>query len=320
MFKMKIIYLLPKSSLIGTDIHSDTLFGALCWGIRHVYRDDILEDLLSKFASREPPFFISSAFPYKKKIGETIHYLPKPTIKPTLPEEKTIEAYDRDKRIKKVKYISQIAFNAIINAKKDALYDENQFFDVNSIVDIDIQRNSINRLSMSTEGALFYTHETFFSEDVGLYFLLVAQDGIEKYIEAALHYLQERGFSGDISVGKGHLMFDSISDKEIIHPPQDADSFTTLSLYYPTENEFTYYQKNKERVWCNLIKRKGKLESSFVSSDDIWKNAIQMFSEGSTFPLLPDVNIYGMNPIVKEHPFAVQHYGLAFPIKMKIGV
>lgn len=316
---MRIIYLKPRSSLKGVELRSDTLFGALCWGIRQIHGNNTLESLLSQFFSRKPPFLISSAFPYKEENNTTIHYLPKPITEPIFPKMKTIEGYEKSKKVKKVKYISEKAFNGVINAKDDVLEDESAFLDTTELIDIDVQRNRINRLSLSTEGALFYSHEIFFPSNMGLYFLLISQKDTKDYIDSALLYLEERGFGGGISVGKGHFKYLRSSDIEIIHQPQIANSFTTLSLYYPTKEEFTLFHENKEMIWYNLIKRKGKLECSFVGSDDIWKSTVQMFSEGSTFPLISGHEVYGENPIVKDKPVFVQHYGFAFPIKMKIG-
>lgn len=58
---------------------SDTLFGAICWGLRDSRGEAELEDFLASFADGDPPFTISSAVPVVEH--ERRHYLlPKPRL------------------------------------------------------------------------------------------------------------------------------------------------------------------------------------------------------------------------------------------------
>ncbi|MDI6916955.1 MAG: hypothetical protein QMC80_04070 [Thermoplasmatales archaeon] len=78
---MKVVYLEPRTSFIGSRIHSDTLFGAICWSIRQIYDKETLENILEKFKNGKPPFLLSSTYPYIGN-GEKKHFLPKPIQKP----------------------------------------------------------------------------------------------------------------------------------------------------------------------------------------------------------------------------------------------
>lgn len=78
--RMKIIYLKPLSGY-ATPLRSDTLWGLLCWGIRHLWGDDGKEGLtafLDACNEGRPPFVVSSAFPYKRYGKDWIPFFPNP--------------------------------------------------------------------------------------------------------------------------------------------------------------------------------------------------------------------------------------------------
>lgn len=74
---MKIIYLKPLGGY-ATPLRSDTLWGLLCWGIRHLWGEDELADFIQKCNAGEPPFVISSTFPCKRYNKDWIPFFPNP--------------------------------------------------------------------------------------------------------------------------------------------------------------------------------------------------------------------------------------------------
>ncbi len=76
--KEYVISLTPTS---GFEIlpHSDTIFGAICWGIRTLYGESRLLEILNGFKSK-PPFLLSSAFPWKVVRKKQVYFLPKPAL------------------------------------------------------------------------------------------------------------------------------------------------------------------------------------------------------------------------------------------------
>ena len=72
------VYLRPKGSLVS-PIHSDTLFGALCWAIRVMYGVRPLEEMLAVFNER-PKFILSSAFPCLRSGDRLVRFFPKPQL------------------------------------------------------------------------------------------------------------------------------------------------------------------------------------------------------------------------------------------------
>ena len=86
---MKIIYLKPLSGY-ATTLRSDTLWGMLCWGIRHLWGETELDNFLDACIAGKPPFVISSTFPYKYPFDmatqqyrqERMPYFPNPLLFP----------------------------------------------------------------------------------------------------------------------------------------------------------------------------------------------------------------------------------------------
>lgn len=132
------IYLKPKGSL-ASQIHSDTLFGAFCWAIRHLYGKDRLESLLGAFA-KDPQFILSSAFPCLFHSGEKVRFYPKPLL-PDLTSEQVerlasvspaearrnlldnkravVGVVEKAKPLKDMAYVSERLFSEIVKGQMD---------------------------------------------------------------------------------------------------------------------------------------------------------------------------------------------------------
>lgn len=72
------VYLKPKGSFVS-PIHSDTLFGGICWAIRVIYGARPLEEMLAAF-NGHPKFVLSSAFPYLRHGDQLVRFFPKPQL------------------------------------------------------------------------------------------------------------------------------------------------------------------------------------------------------------------------------------------------
>ena len=74
------VVLKPKSSLQKIPA-SDTLFGALCWGIKEIYGEDKLTYLINHFDKDKSGFFIiSSVLPLLSDNKEEIPFYPMPYL------------------------------------------------------------------------------------------------------------------------------------------------------------------------------------------------------------------------------------------------
>lgn len=323
---MKRVYLKPRSTY-RTVLHSDTLFGCVCWAIREVFSEAKLVELLQEFASGNPPFQLSSAFPFRNNAsdGQT-HFYPRPMLMPTeleMPKDadgvkRRVEEAEKQKKFRKVKWVSQETlskftagtWNEADYYASDVWQDEGP-----NLVDIEVQHNTIDRLSGgTTPSGNLYSLTEYTISDGGLFFLL---DGETDIVEGAFGFLEHFGIGGDSSLGKGRFEIEVI-DADLPTASEGADRFMTLSLYAPRELEIATVRS--DGAWYNLVVRKGKVGGPFLRVEDFWKKSLTMFAEGSTFPMT-EQKPFGHNPIVKriadDLPFNVQHYGYAFQIHIK---
>lgn len=317
---MKRIYLKPRSTY-RTALHSDTLFGCVCWAIREVFSEARLEGLLKRFASGDPPFQLSSAFPFRDESTERTHFYPRPTLPPAeLETPKNRDEAERQKRFRKVKWVTEETVGKFASgAWHEADYYASGAWEADGPQEmvVEVQHNTIDRLSGGTtpSGQLYSLTEYAISNG-GLYFWL---DGETDAVEGAFGFLSHFGIGGDSSLGKGQFEIE-VTDAELPVTTAGADRFMTLSLYAPKRSEMATVRS--DGAWYNLTVRKGKVGGPFLRVADFWKKSLAMFAEGSTFPM-DDLKTFGHNPIVKGIadglPFDVQHYGYAFqmPIKTK---
>lgn len=131
------VYLKPKSSCI-TWPTSDTIFGALCWAIYHLYSRNnhaALENMLAEFEAK-PKFILSSAFPCLNKGGIRIRFFPKPLIRDVqgndierlagvkagpradkdslLFKQAVVAVAQKLKALKKISYVSEAIFRQMV--------------------------------------------------------------------------------------------------------------------------------------------------------------------------------------------------------------
>lgn len=106
-----LIYLKPLS--IFPELHSDTLFGAITYAISQLYPEKV--DEMVKSFEDEPPFIISSTFPFIFKEdfenGKKIKFYPK-IIFPQKSKDLEEKYHPKDfKEYKKVKFIEENFFS-----------------------------------------------------------------------------------------------------------------------------------------------------------------------------------------------------------------
>ncbi len=316
---MKRIYLKPRSTY-RTILHSDTLFGCVCWAIREVFSESRLEGLLKRFAAGDPPFQLSSAFPFRddESAGRT-HFYPRPMLQPAeLEASQKLDEAERQKRFRKVKWVTEETLGEFASgAWNEADYYESDTWkaDGPQLMAVEVQHNTIDRLSGgTTPSGQLYSLTEYAVSDGGLYFWL---DGETDAVEGAFGFLEHFGIGGDSSLGKGRFEIE-VTDAALPVPTAGADRFMTLSLYAPKASEMAAVRS--DGAWYDLTVRKGKVGGPFLRVADFWKKSLTMFATGSTFPM-DEPKAFGHNPIVKGIadglPFDVQHYGYAFQIPIK---
>jgi CRISPR-associated protein Csm4 len=124
---MHIIYLLPRSGYV-TELRSDTLWGSICWGIKHLWGDDELKKVLDSYISgATPEFVISSAFPFKFQNGKRIPFFPNPlkNISKSINVQNDVNSILDEHRLrKKLKGIQYLSFEDFQNTLQGTLNPE----------------------------------------------------------------------------------------------------------------------------------------------------------------------------------------------------
>lgn len=334
------IKLSPKSPFQGFP-SSDTLFGAICWGIRWIYSSKTLVDILNDF-EKHPKFIISSAFPYFENGTNNLPFYPKPINSGLSADEinemaetkkEKVNIITKYKRFKKSEFVSASLFEKTINGTSEKnLFqeylngkiqlenklllgkDEHSVFFSNKKPTIKtelIQKNSIDRLTMSTgeEGQTFYQQEYFSSPEFKLHFLIKTDD--IDFFKPVFRYLEDRGIGGNRTTGKGMFRIEIIGEKNI--GDKDSPTFITLSKYIPDVSEI---DTASESMLYELLPFRSKVESDLeFKGSDIWKAKVMYCKEGSIFKAKERKEFYGQCPVVKEiSRQKIRQNAIAFPV------
>jgi CRISPR-associated protein Csm4 len=329
------LYLKSPTGFKDNLPRSDTLFGAICWGVWLLYGEDDLNKFLDSYKEQNPVVLLSSSFPFSKIEQQITHFFPKPHQKP-LPPINDIKLYKLSKKFNKVKYIDDQLFQDIINngyddqqlwerLLKNELYlsEDNKILSKRKLKSFPIKiavvpGNAIDRLSNGTiEGKLYHTSECFIEYESGIFVLLKVTDEWLKKILAVFRYYADKGLGGDTSVGKGSYKL-AVKENFPFQENPDGKRWLTLSLYFPEPTEWQLIQQKLDETWYSLTLRKGKIESNYSPTTNVWKKSLLMLEEGSVFPVIDNKTYYGMLPVVKEieNQYKVYQYGLAFSVKM----
>lgn len=331
-------YFIPHSSLRGRNFpRSDTLFGAICWGIRLLFGIEHLEHVLHAFTQRTVPFLLSSMYEYVHTGERTIHYFPKPFTNPYVPPSfvnnppKTEELIAL-KRLHAMRTVCDTNFSDILQGKKcDADFYEECLDAVMHAPKaalpashcVPVPHASINRLTSAHEpDRIFYTEERLFhtrgnGQQSGVFFCVTCRDEFVQDLKAVIYFLADKGIGAGASSGKGHFTSVTLADGvPYCEPPADESTHVvTLSLTYPDDE----LKQFLSRSWYALERRQGRIESMYMPVDTR-KDALLMLREGSTFPRNGQQQ-YGMNTIVRKAgdglDFDVWHYGYAFIVNTK---
>lgn len=307
-----LVYIKPLS--IFPKLHSDTLFGALISAINELYPEKIGE-ILTEFREN-PPFLISSPFPYFFNCNDKIRFYPKIISNDESEVEKQIdsEKLSNRKKFKKIQYIEEDLFFRMLNGKlkeSSIIRDLNKYKITGNLLyesnvkilgkykDTIIPNNKINRITQETEP--FYSEGYEFS-NMGLFFLVEFKDEEYKIIvKTAIKFLKDRGFGKDISIGKGH--FDFEIDENYSLPNFKGNYFVTLSRFIPNDVDLS---KITEYSSYEIDSKRGK------SKEGELRKQVRFFKEGSTFP---DYKELHGRIVDSGNKYPAIEYGYAFPIK-----
>lgn len=300
---------MPEST--SDFVHSDTLFSAFCHCYRLLYGNDELELLLEKFADGNPPFCISSAFPF----AEEEYFFPTPMAVCWR------EGVDR-KTQKKLRWVPKQLFENIIAGKEvdpptTDPDDEKQPLTISDTIIPRIQVNRLGHAPAKDSGAYFQFSQVSFGENSGLFFLLLpGKDFDQKRFTASLNLLADEGLGGDRTVGRGLFYQPQWYENFQLKTPENSNGQILISLWHPHQKEQHAFSKQS---YYRLIARRG-----YVFSPDhrnFRRKSVVMVSEGSVIAGLkepPKGTLVDVTPAQNGNGPTILHriyrYGIAFSL------
>jgi CRISPR-associated protein Csm4 len=301
------------TSLQLTRWQADTLFGTLCWALRHRDGEEKLKQFLEPFLAGEPPFLLSDWMP--------AGYLPLPFHVRLMQSEKRmdVEAYRKLKALKKVRHLSEEGFAKACRGELVEVEEEAREL----IVAAPQLHACINRATGTTTGgdeeagaSLFELHGWVpgrASTGISVYIADRTGRGIDLVVEL-MRDVELSGFGKKKSSGMGAFKIEG--NPVEWEPPSTngkANGFVSLSGFVPARNDPTM------GFWQILVKH-GKLGEEYAVGGDPFKYPWIVLEAGSSF-FTADVprEFYGrmLERISPKCPQVVQ-YGYAFPIPMVI--
>jgi CRISPR-associated protein Csm4 len=342
---MKIYHLKPIGGY-KTDLRSDTLWGLLCWGIRHLYGEARLLEYLKNCKEGRPEFVISSTFPYREIDNKKVEFFPKPL----LPTESDATLYT-DKRLKNrlrkdLKEIQLLGLEDFKEVVKGTITEKSIRTWITDKENLaahrkppekkveTIMHNTIDRVNLSTlnieledgtsRGQLYQSEEIYWKDDKnslesednsGVFFLV---KGNTEMILPVLRLYRHFGFGGNRSTGKG--FFEAQESDFTIEEPSNWNALVNLSLYRPTKDEIVEIDKiDKEIFRFLLTERQGKIGFLIGLRQ---KSPLTYFKEGSIFPKTVNDKCELKGELINHGKintdFDVYDNGLAFMVKIFI--
>lgn len=350
------IKLTPLSSFQGYPA-SDTLFGAICWGIKRIYGESKLTEILQGF-QETPKFIISSSFPYVESNSKNLPFFPKPISaglsasdinEMAKTKKEKVDVITKYKKFKKVEYVSQSIFERLINGvsekvlfqeycelctklkkeekefkdfkEKNLLMNEEEYTKIFRTIKWLVKSEQIQKNSIDRlTMSTGEEGETFYQQE---YFTSP---------EFNLHFLMKTDdidffnpvfrYLEDKGIGgnrsTGKGRFKIEILKEITLENNGSFNFITLSRYIPDVSEINL---KSQSMYYEIFPYRSKVDSEYeFKGEDIWKSRVMYLKEGSCFEAKERKEFYGRLPVVKEiDGQKIYQNGLAFPVFGKFG-
>ena len=312
--------------------HSDTLFSALCWALRLGWGDNELGRLLDAFRHGEPPFLLSSGFPF----AGTVRFLPRPLL--PLPAELPDALR---KRWQSVRFISSDLFALWVRGDEPALRQALAAEQITADSDVGLtpaaaahlppipadggwfwRRVAVPRVTLdrtSNASALYFAGRLQFAPACGLALFIAWRDRQwQPTIERALAELGELGLGGLRSIGYG--AFHVTVGEDLILPDMPAESQAVLlSLYAPLREELEAGVLGPGARYDFLVR------GGWITAPDgtrYRRRTVRMLTEGGVIVQPATTPVRGTLVDVRPaipHLHPVYRYGLALTVPARQG-
>jgi CRISPR-associated protein Csm4 len=331
-------------------LHSDTLYGLLLVATKYVLGDTEFFSLLNSFKEGNPPFRISSAFPYLyNELGSKTLLLPKPNSVAEMSEKDD----DYEKKYKNLQYLPLSSIEKLINAEISEQKLKEVFFEfideyellTNHVGNTKAFVQEVNSNSeLNSRFGLDLASIVTLVSDIELKtdFLKTSIDrltNVTKEVDSQgqLHYSFEyfitNGglyflYSGKIEIIEAALNYlahfgfgaDNATGKghfdleyhsiEINQANNDTDSIYTLSLYSPTTSELEFYLKKSDKMYYEIFSKQGVIGNQFKDSGNLYKKTVNYFKEGALLPNPKHTTLGRCNTVATNREFDVIQIGM----------
>lgn len=269
-------FTLKPLSAFATPLMGDTLFGQLCWTVRHLAGEERLTELLSTYTEGSPFCVLSDGFP--------TGHIPRPHL-PIFSMSSSEDSNAQDRKAGKKKMWMSVddclkPVSEWLSFCKSA--DELYGTDYDKLKEEARMHNSINRMTGTTgEGgfAPFAVTQQWYRPDTLLDVHVVinpARFSIDE-MEDALKYIGSSGYGKDASTGRGQFTVERKSS----HDPyahSNSDAWLTLSPCAPQGLGF-----NEDKSYWQLFTRFGRHGSLAAVGGQPFKNPVLLARAGSVF-------------------------------------
>lgn len=269
-------------------VRSDTLFSALVIGLQQTGGDGLVAELLDRYRQDDPPFVLSSSFPW---VGETF-LLPRPRVVPAGGPSR------------RARWVSEAVLRRLLRGEapddspepldlgaestawllpeeRRALEPRRPYWAIGTV-----PRVTVDRFTQAS--AVYRAGRTVYGPEAGLHVLVLWRDrGWEPAFERALTYLADAGLGGERSAGYGQFRVER-RETITIEEPVGATHCLTLGLYHPTESEVGAGALDPPAAYDLEVRRGWTTDPGAV-----WRKAVRMLAEGAvvqqTSPLIGDL-------------------------------
>lgn len=333
-------------------VRSDTLFSAWITGYARLFGKQAVEQLLSDFL-KKPLFRLSSTFVYRHLGDRTIDYLPRLIELPLgypigndltfaktfkklayLPLEVWQRWYQQEGFTESDRQDLEEKTNSQSEQAGGALWQAGVFSYKDAFQKHQIPKVAIDRTTRATN---FYSIGfTQFSvkenHQAGLYFLVdfpEANPQLEADLQAALEFLGEEGLGGERSSGAGRfeMKWLNFADEQLARWRSAVDfaqpnAYGLISLFWqnPLPADLLLGDQMIPTASYTLQARRGWMASP--SGRQLQRKTVQMFAEGSVFPVMPVGQLADVTPdrFDPSHPNYHRIYrsgiSLSLPVKL----
>lgn len=262
-------YALRPLSAFGTPLAGDTLFGQLCWTLRHQLGQVRLNQLLHGYTSGEPFLVVADALPSG--------HVPLPNV----PSNLWYQSADADRKVlKKKRWLAVAALAQPFGMwQAQALSDS----EVASQVERAQPHNTINRQTGTTGEGQFapYAMPQIWFHPAVRFDLYVALDETrlsQAELSAALDYMGVTGFGRDASMGLGK--FERLGEPNCATWPtkEGANCYVTLGPCAPQGQGFC-----NVRSTYQVVTRFGRHGDAAVQTGQPFKRPVLLAKAGGVF-------------------------------------